>query len=107
MTLGRQFKEILPLLWLKTGAIGKRPECGEQEPEMMVLPENEFAILVDETCYAKFIRELDDHDEIKTIFFVTDSEDAFREMSAGVAGRKTHHLYREYIENFVIGSRRA
>lgn len=107
VTLGRQFKEILPLLWLKTGAVGKRPECDEQEPEMMILPENEFAILVDEMCYARFIRELAGHDEIKTVFFVTDSEDAFREMSAGVGGRKTHHLYREYIENFVIGSRRA
>ena len=74
---------------------------------MMILPENEFAILVDEMCYARFIRELAGHDEIKTVFFVTDSEDAFREMSAGVGGRKTHHLYREYIENFVIGSRRA
>lgn len=107
VTLGRQFKEILPLLWLKTGAVGKRPECDEQEPEMIILPENEFAILVDEMCYARFIRELAGHDEIKTVFFVTDSEDAFREMSAGVGDRKTHHLYREYIENFVIGSRRA
>lgn len=107
VSLGRQFKEILPLLWLKTGAIGKRPECEEQEPEMMILPENEFAILVDETCYAKFIKELTGQDEIKTIFFVTDSEEAFREMSTGVGNRKTHHLYREYIENFVIGSRRA
>lgn len=106
VTLGRQFKEILPLLWLKTGAVGKRPECDEQEPEMMILPENEFAILVDETCYARFIRELAGHDEIKTVFFVTDSEDAFREMSAGIGNRNTHHLYREYIENFVIGSRR-
>lgn len=107
VTLGRQFKEILPLLWLKTGAVGKRPDCDEQEPEMMILPENEFAILVDEMCYARFIRELAGHDEIKTVFFVTDSEDAFREMSAGVGDRKTHHLYREYIENFVIGSRRS
>lgn len=107
VTLGRQFKEILPLLWLKTGAVGKRPECNEQEPEMLILPENEFAILVDEMCYARFVRELSGYDEIKTVFFVTDSEDAFREMSAGVGGRKTHHLYREYIENFVIGSRRA
>ena len=107
VTLGRQFKEILPLLWLKTGAVGKRPECDEQEPEMMILPENEFAILVDEMCYARFIRELSGHDEIKTVFFVTDSEDAYREMSAGVGDRKTHHLYREYIDNFVIGSRRV
>ncbi len=107
VALGRRFKELLPLLWLKTGAVGKRPECGEQEPEMMILPENGFAILVDETCYAKFIKELAGQDEIKTVFFVTDSEDAFREMSMGVGNRKTHHLYWEYIENFVIGSRRT
>ena len=107
VTLGQQFKEILPLLWLKAGAIGKRPETGEEEPEMLVLPENGFAVLVDETMYASFIRQVKQHDEIKMVFFVTDSDEAFREMSTGLPGRETYQLYRDYIDNFVLGSRRA
>ncbi|MBP3204036.1 MAG: site-specific DNA-methyltransferase [Lachnospiraceae bacterium] len=107
VSLGRQFREILPLLWLKAGAIGKRPEIDEIEPDMLILPENDFAVLVDETCFARFQRELKKADGIRHVFLVTDSEDAFREMSTELAGRKTYQLYREYIDNFVLGSRRA
>ena len=107
VSLGRQFREILPLLWLKAGAIGKRPEIDEVEPDMLILPDNGFAVLVDETCFARFQRELKKADGIRHVFLVTDSEDAFREMSAELSGRKTYQLYREYIDNFVLGSRRA
>lgn len=107
VSLGRQFREILPLLWLKAGAIGKRPEIDEVEPDMLILPDNGFAVLVDETCFARFQRELKKADGIRQVFLVTDSEDAFREMSAELSGRKTYQLYREYIDNFVLGSRRA
>lgn len=107
VSLGRQFREILPLLWLKAGAIGKRPEIGEVEPDMLILPDNGFAVLVDETCFARFRRELKKADEILQVFLVTDSEDAFREMSTELSGRKTYQLYREYIDNFVLGSRRV
>ena len=50
VSLGTQFCEILPLLWLKSGAIGKRPEVTE-EPQMLVLPENHFAVLVEEAAF--------------------------------------------------------
>lgn len=44
VSLGQQFREILPLLWLKSGAIGKRPEVNSNdEPEMLILPQNGFA----------------------------------------------------------------
>lgn len=107
VSLGQQFKEILPLLWLKAGAVGKRPEMDEAEPDMLILPENGFAVLVDETMYASFLQQVKQHPEIKMIFFVTDSEEAFREMSAGITGCETFQLYRDYIDNFVLGSRRA
>ena len=107
VSLGQQFKEVLPLLWLKAGAVGKRPEMDEAEPDMLILPENGFAVLVDETMYASFLQQVKQHHEIKMIFFVTDSEEAFREMSAGVTGCETFQLYRDYIDNFVLGSRRA
>ena len=107
VSLGQQFKEILPLLWLKAGAVGKRPEVEEAEPDMLILPENGFAVLVDETMYAAFLQQIKQYQEIKMIFFVTDSEEAFREMSAGVTGCETFQLYRDYIDNFVLGSRRT
>lgn len=107
VTLGQQFREILPLLWLKSGALGKRPELpGQDIPDMLVLPQNNFAILIDETKYAAFLGALAAVQGIKTIYFVTNSEEAFREMASGVKAPHTYQLYRDYIDNFVLGSRR-
>jgi len=107
VSLGRQFREILPLLWLKAGAIGKRPELdGEELPDMLILPQNSFAVLLDEDCYGKFTEALQEADSIGTVYFVTNSEEAFREMSDGIGIKRTYQLYRDYIDNFVIGSRR-
>lgn len=80
VSLGQQFREILPLLWLKSGAIGKRPEVNSNdEPEMLILPQNGFAILVDETKFAEFTEKLSEEDNIQVVYFVTNSEEAFRE----------------------------
>jgi adenine-specific DNA-methyltransferase len=107
VSLGQQFAEILPLLWLKAGAIGERPELdGEDLPEMLILPLNSFAVLLDEDCYGKFADVLLEEKNIGTVYFVTNSEEAFREMSNGIVTERTYQLYRDYIDNFVIGSRR-
>ena len=105
VSLGAQFCEILPLLWLKSGAIGKRPEVTE-EPQMLVLPENRFAVLVEEAAFAEFAKQVAECGSIDTVYFVTNSEAAFHEMSANIGVKNTHQLYREYIDNFVIGARR-
>jgi adenine-specific DNA-methyltransferase len=105
VSLGTQFCEILPLLWLKSGAIGKRPEVTE-EPQMLILPENRFAVLVEEAAFAEFARQVAECGSIDTVYFVTNSETAFHEMSANIGVKNTHQLYREYIDNFVIGARR-
>lgn len=107
VSLGRQFREILPMLWLKSGAIGKCPDITtDDEPDYMILPQNGFAILVDETKYAEFCERLNEIECPETIYFVTNSDEAFREMSAGVSESKSYQLYRDYIDNFVLGSRR-
>jgi Adenine specific DNA methylase Mod len=107
VSLGQQFSEVLPLLWLKSGAIGKRPEVNSsEEPEMLILPQNGFAILVDETKFAEFTEKLSEENNIQVVYFVTNSEEAFREMTAGVKVNNTYQLYRDYIDNFVLGSRR-
>ena len=107
VSLGRQFHEILPLLWLKSGAIGKRPElAGDEEPDMLVLPQNHFAILVEEAAYSAFAKKVAQYDTIDTIYFVTNSESAYQEMSADIGCENTYQLYRDYLDNFVIGARR-
>jgi adenine-specific DNA-methyltransferase len=107
VSLGQQFREILPLLWLKSGAIGQRPEIStDEEPEILILPQNGFAVLVDETKYAEFAEKLSVEDSIRVVYFVTNSEEAFREMTSGIKVNNTYQLYRDYIDNFVLGSRR-
>ncbi len=108
VTLGQQFREILPLLWLKSGGFGKRPVLtGQDLPDMLLLPQNSFAVLIDETKYAAFISALAAVEaDIKTIYFVTNSEEAFREMASAIKAPHTYQLYRDYIDNFVLGSRR-
>ncbi|MCC7571057.1 site-specific DNA-methyltransferase [Candidatus Micrarchaeota archaeon] len=107
VSLGQQFHEILPLLWLKAGAVGERPVLLDEElPPWMILPNNTFAVLLDEDRYGEFSAALHEADGVETIYFVTNSEEAFREMSDGVGIERTYQLYRDYIDNFVIGSRR-
>jgi len=107
VSLGQQFHEILPLLWLKAGAVGERPELLNAEPpSWMILPSNKFAVLLDEDRYGEFCTALHEADNISTVYFVTNSEEAFREMSDGIGIERTYQLYRDYIDNFVLGSRR-
>ena len=107
VSLGQQFSEILPLLWFKSGAVGKRHEIDNNEvPDMLILPQNGFAILVAETKFAEFTQKLSEENSINVVYFVTNSEAAFREMAAGVNINNTYQLYRDYIDNFVLGSRR-
>jgi adenine-specific DNA-methyltransferase len=107
VTLGQQLREILPLLWMKAGAVGNRPTLdGDEEPDMMILPVNGFAILIDETKFAKFVDKLSEVRNIGTVYFVTNSEEAFHEMSSRIKQSDTYQLYRDYIDNFVLGARR-
>ena len=107
VSLGRQFHEILPLLWMKAGALGKRPDYqGDEEPAMLVLPENHFAVLVDEACYAAFAKEVRQYSTIDTVYFITNSENAYHEMAQDLGIADSYQLYRNYLDNFMIGARR-
>lgn len=107
VALGRQFKELLPVLWMKGNAIGRCPELETNDiPEMMILPENKMAILNDEIYYSEFDEEIQKHPEIKTVFIVTDSESAYREMIRHYDDKECYQLYRDYLDNFRINTGR-
>jgi len=105
VALGRQFKELLPVLWMKAGAVNKCPELNADTiPEMMILPENKFAVLINERHYMEFVDALDKHPEIETVYIVTDSEAGYRDMIVGMEDKNTYQLYRDYLDNFRINS---
>lgn len=52
----------------------------DELPEMLILPQNKMAVLIDEIYYSEFDAELSQHPEIQTVFIVTDSETAYRSM---------------------------
>ena len=103
VALGRQFRELLPVLWMKAGAHGPCPALTADElPDMLVLPENKFAVLLDESAFSDFLPLVQDVPEIQTVFLITDSSDGYREMIAHLDGKETYQLYRDYLDNFRI-----
>lgn len=107
VALGKQFAELLPVLWMKGGAIGRCPVLNTEElPPILLMPENKMAVLIDETYYSEFDNEVRKHSEIQTVFIVTDSETAYREMIRNYDGKDCYQLYRDYLDNFRINTGR-
>lgn len=102
VALGMQFKELLPVLWMKAGAKGRCPEIKEDCPKMLILPENRFAVLVDENAFLEFNDEIKKHPSIQTIYIVTDYEVNYRSMVRSMNVKETYQLYRDYLDNFRI-----
>ena len=107
MRIGRQFREMLPTLWMKAGCFGPCPAlAGQDIPEYMVLPENRMAILNDNSFFVKFAEEVGSVPEIETVYLVTDSDSDYLSMSRGLNGKQAYQLYRDYLDNFRINSAR-
>ena len=107
VSLGMRFSEMLPTLWLKTGAKGKYPELtGEQVPDMLILPENQFAVLINENTFADFAEKLAEHPEIQTVFLATDYEVNYQSMVKNLNVTEAYQLYRDYLDHFRVNRRR-
>lgn len=107
VALGRQFKELLPVLWMKTGCVGLCPKLEEESlPSMLILPQNAFAVLIDEYAFPEFMAKVNDEDRIKQVFIVTDSTSGYREMISHLSIKKSYQLYRDYLDNFRINTGR-
>ncbi len=112
VSLRRAFREILPLLWLKAGAVGPRPELkrGEPEPVLFAPEGNNFVVLLDETRMGRLLKSLEGRTGLSQVFIVTDADESFKTMAqdvrevAGKAnpGLAVVQLYRDYLLNFMI-----
>ena len=112
VSLRRAFREILPLLWLKAGAVAPRPELKRTEPEPALLaPEgSNFVVLLDEARLGRLLKTLDGRADVSHVFIVTDADEAFKTMAQDVRevaakanpGLQVVQLYRDYLLNFMI-----
>lgn len=112
VTLRQAFREILPLLWLKSGAVGPRPELprGEPEPVLFAPEGSNFVVLLDETRMGRLLKSLEGRTGLSQVFIVTDADESFKTMAqdvrevAGQAnpGLGVVQLYRDYLLNFMI-----
>ncbi|MBK7952630.1 MAG: site-specific DNA-methyltransferase [Candidatus Accumulibacter sp.] len=117
VALKRAFREILPLLWLKAGAVGARPElpAGAAEPIVFVPEGNNFAVLLDEGRLTKLLQSLSGRSNLSHVFIVTDADESFKAMAAEVLdtlrqenpGLQVVQLYRDYLTNFMINKRQG
>ena len=106
VALGRQLKELIPILWMKAGSYGECPELMEDNKNMAIFPENHFAILINERHFTEFEMIVNQHSEIDTLFFVTDSDAGYREMISDYQNITTIQLYKDYLDNFRINAGR-
>lgn len=103
---GEKFEAILPILWLMAGAKGER-ETARGYGKWFIPKNSPYAVLIKEEHFAEFQRELRKRPDINLVFLVTDSEEAYREMSAELPGKpETKMLYRSYRDNFRINTER-
>jgi adenine-specific DNA-methyltransferase len=99
---GARFEAIVPVLWLMAGAKGER-ETVRGRGKWFIPEDSPYAVLIQEQHFADFRRELAARPDVALVFLVTDSAEAFREMSAALPSQpQTKMLYKSYLDNFRI-----
>lgn len=106
VALGKQLKESIPVLWMKANAIGECPIDVDVDKDMIILPKNKMAILIEENSFSKFKEELDNHPEIETAFIITDYEAGYQSMANKLNVKYSYQLYKDYLDNFRINQGR-
>ena len=101
---GEEFEAIAPMLWLMAGARGEL-ETARGYGKWFMPKQSPFGVLIQETAFTPFLRELESRPDVTHIFLVTDSEQSYREMLAKLPRKfTTRMLYKSYLENFRINT---
>lgn len=109
VSIGKQFKELLSILWLKAGAHGPCPSLDGNSmlPNRLICRNNQMAILIDSSYFVDFKKEISSCKEINTVFLVTDNERSYQFMVSELNVTNTYQLYRDYLDNFRINQNRG
>lgn len=107
VALGRQFRELIPIIWMKAGCYQKCPVLPNDDvPNMLILPDNRFAVLINESFFDLFAAEVEKYPEIETVYIVTNSDIGYKEMALSFGDKQTYQLYRDYLDNFRLNVRK-
>lgn len=101
---GEQLAKLIPVLWMKAGAIGPCPAATDAK-DMMIFLRNKFAILMDTKYTYQFTKTVAEQN-IEVAFIITDYEPEYRSIAQDLTAHTTYQLYRDYLENFTINMRR-
>jgi adenine-specific DNA-methyltransferase len=105
--LGSQFNAIVPILWLASGGIGPLPDPTPTDGYLMPQA-SPFGVLLRESAFRRFAKDLEDRPDVSHIWLVTDSERAFADMRFALPGDySVSMLYRDYLRNFAINTVRS
>ena len=74
----------------------------DDNSKMLILPENKFAVLLDENYFSEFANKLSGDKLIETVYLLTDYEVNYRSMASSLNVKNTVQLYRDYLDNFRI-----
>jgi adenine-specific DNA-methyltransferase len=96
------FEGIAPLLWLRAGGRGGMIE--HDAPYYAVM--DTYGVLFNPDRWRRFVSDL--HDDVKTVFIVTDSPSIFAAIAAELpAGLETVRLYENYLSTFTLNTRQT
>ena len=101
---GEQLEKLLPVLWMKAGAVGAPPKATE-EHRFYLFPRNRFAVLINPKYTYEFTQALYDGG-FDVAFIITDYEAEYRSIADGLNVKQTYQLYRDHLENFIINTGR-
>jgi adenine-specific DNA-methyltransferase len=103
--IGGKLADILPALWMMAGCRGNLPTCSGKE-RMLFFKACPFAILVDESHIKPFLEKLQERSDIDWVFLLTNDQDSFSLMCEwlpeNVPATQRIHLWRNYVDNFLI-----
>ncbi len=99
---GEKYEAILPILWMMAGASGDL-ELSKGSGKYHFPKGCPFCVLLREDHFKEFAAKLAEQPEITHVFLITDSVEAFYEMSGRVGkGKRCVQLYKSYLDNFKI-----
>lgn len=105
--LGEQFQALAPLLWFSAGGWGEREEI-DPNRDFYLATAAPFAVLLKPSRLSRFVNELEKRTDVSHVWVVTDSEEAFAEVSEALPSTvaKVSQLYRDYLRSFKLNSGR-
>jgi len=103
VSMGRKFKAIAPLLWLRAGATG--PRVDDVSETWTIAADGTYAILFNEELWRDFVEAVAKVKGLSHTFIVTDSKSVFQQVHSELPSHiEATQLYEDYLRTFRINT---